>query len=626
MTTAVRKRQQLTGMRYERVDLVPDGANEHADILIAKNRPPSPRVLRVSKAMGSVTCNKCGMKNGKGAKVCRRCGSHDLETTRVDVTKTVVNPRTKKVPKNDDAANSTSNASGYTFEDEQYDQDNGENGQALGDAVERSVMSKSLNSEGGWFPIRKDDVDDVDNEKREKQVEGEDSDDDIEELAETKPVGLRPDRRIGYADTATGANDTTGMTFKSRSGAFKAKKLRKTAVERPGLNSWDYGDQGSQEVAENAEQMYRSESQPTRAAQERRDSTLSDVLAKAGGRRRRRSNREGLDILENGNSGIYQHPGVKRNGTNTGQRKITNQGRTAVAPPGNPLDRNKMSGPVAKNSNIPLSTLEALNLGVGLAENIGLIMKANRPDLYETAVGEFLDHLNAFAGEWFGGGSVSKSKYAGKQAMEVADRVNAILRKASPEAEMSDEASEDGDADDADSKRPKVYSKKSIDAGEDESRVGKKKVFKSLSDPQDPYAGLPAVVRKKLEQFDDFQELRTQEQYLAKARTLRGLPGFNEDKVAKQLRTAYEADQEAGDYLYETLSASANAVNDSGIFKQLGMPGMGTDTADDPMGRADAWARSQVSKANDGVTVEQLRVQYMREHGADFYQPAKQLQ
>lgn len=614
--TVVRKRQQLTNMKYERVDLVPEGANAHANILIAKNRREAPKVLTVRKAMGSVECNNCGKMNGKGANVCRFCHSTDLAETRVEVTKTVVNPKTKKVPKNDDAANSTSNASGYTFEDQQYDQDNSENGQALGDSVERNVLEK------GWFeePIRKDDVDDVDNERNEKQKEGEDSDDDIEELSMRKPVGTKPDKRSGYIDGNTGANDVMTATAKSRTG-IKRKFLK----EKPGRNSYDYGDQGSQEVAESAEQMYRSESQPTREAQERRESTMSDVLAKAA--RRRRKNSEGLDILDNGNDGIYQRPGVKRNGTNTGHNKTTNAGRTAVAPPKNPLDVGKSLRVRKARGLSPLAQLEALNIGVGLAENLGLIMKSNRPDLYEATVTDFLDTLNAAFGEWQAGSTVTKARTADAQVEDVADRVNAILAKASPEAEMSDEASEGEDADEVDSKRPSIPSKKSQNAGEDNTSVGKNRVGinKSLED-DDPYAGLHPVVKSQLKELQELKELQTSEHYLKKANELRGLPGFNADRIAKQLRTTYETlGDEDGDALFETLSASANAVQDSGVYKQLGMPGVGTMATDDPMARADEWAKSQISKSADGTTVEQLRVEYMRQHPGEFYQPAKSL-
>lgn len=611
--TAVRKRQQLTGMKYDRVDLVPDGANAHAHILIAKNKVAGEKVLTVSKAMGSVKCNHCGKMNGKGANVCRYCHSTDLAKTLVEVKKTVVNP--KKVPKNDDATNSTSNASGYTFEDEQYDQDNGENGQALGDSVERSVLEKS-----GWFEIRKDDIGDVNNERNEREKEGEDPDDDIEELSMRKPVGTRPDKRSGYIDGNTGANDVMTATAKGLRPVIKKKFLK----EKPGLNSFDYGDQGSQEVAESAEQMYRSESQPTEEAQERRESTMSDVLAKAG--RRRRKNAEGLDILENGNTGIYQRPGVKRNGTNTGHNKTTNAGRTAVAPPKNPLDVGKSLRVRKSREMDPLAQLEALNVGVSLAENLGLIIQKGRPELYETVVKDFLGSLNAYFGEWQSGGTVTKSKTAEAQVEDIADRVEAILAKASPESEMSDEAAEGESPDSVDSKRPKLYSKKSQNAGEDNTSVGKNRVNKSLTDGDDPYAGLHPVVKSQLQELKEFREMQREAEYLKKARTLRGLPGFDEARIAKQLQNTYETlGEEDGDLLYQTLSASAAAVQDGGIFKQYGLPGSGTSSSDDPMARADEWAKTQINKSGEGKTIEQLRVDYMREHPGEFYQPAKSL-
>lgn len=613
MTTAVRKRTQLTGMKYDRVDLVPDGANGEAHVVLVKNRSGQPKRVVTSKSMGQVKCNGCGAMNSRSAKQCKSCGSADLAKTLVTVTKTVVNP--KKVPKNDDATNSTSNADGYTFEDQQYDQDNGENGQALGDSVERNVLTKS----GGWFDvdIRKDDVDDVDNERNEHEKEGPDPDDDIEEMSMRKPVGTRPDKRSGYINGNNGNNDV--MVGKKKSG-IKRKFLK----EKPGRNSFDYADQGSQEIAESAEQMYRSESQPTPQAQERRESTMSDVFAKAG--RRRRKNSEGLDILENGNTGIYQRPGVKRNGTNTGHNKTTNSGRTSVSPPGNPLDRGgvgKSFRTVRKNNELPLMQLEALNIGVGLAENLGEILKKGRTDLYEETVTNFLDTLNASFGEWQAGSTITKAKTVDAQADDVAERVSAILAKASPEAEMSDEASEGGDADDVDSKRPSIPSKKSQNAGEDNTSVGKNRVNKSLSEP-DPYEGLSPIVKSRLQRLEALEEEREQGAYLAKARELRGLPGFNEENIAKQLRNTYETlGEESGDQLFQTLKASANVVQESNVFKQFGMPGVGTSASEDPMVKAYAYADSAIQKGNVEKSRDALIAEYIRDHGAEFYQPAK---
>jgi DNA-directed RNA polymerase subunit RPC12/RpoP len=614
VTTAVRKRHQLTGMKYDRVDLVPDGANAHAHILIAKNKEAQPKRVVTRKAMGQVQCNECGSKVAKSAQRCPECSSTDLATTVVQVTKTVHNP--KKVPKNDDATNSTSNASGYTFEDQQYDQDNGENGQALGDAVERNVLKKS----GGWFDVevRKDDVDDVDNERFEHEKEGEDPDDDIEQMSMTKPVGTRPDRRSGYKNGATGAMDVT-MMGKSRTG-IKRKFLK----EKPGRNSFDYADQGSQEIAESAEHMYRAESQPTPQAQERRESTMSDVFAKAA--RRRRKNSEGLDILENGNTGIYQRPGVKRNGTNTGHNKTTSRERTAVAPPGNPLDRGGVgkSFRVRKSNNdLPLMQLEALNIGVGLAENLGEIIRKGRADLYEETVEDFLTTLNAAFGEWQAGSTITKSKTVDAQAEDVAERVSVIIAKASPEAEMSDEASEGEDADDVDSKRPSIPSKKSQNAGEDSTSVGKNRFNKSLSD-DDPYAGLHPEVVAKLKRLEQVEEERTHGVYLTKARELRGLPGFDEERIAKQLRNAYETlGDDEGDALFQTLSAASNTVQDSAVFKQFGLPGTGTSASEDPMVKAYAYADSSIQKGNVQKSREALVAEYMHQHPGEFYQPAK---
>lgn len=638
--TVVRKRHVLTGMKYDRVDLVGEGANGHADILIAKNRKPQTNVAK--KAMGTYQCQDCGA-NQKGitkSRACISCDSENLNYVEVTVSKKVTpvgakqtNPqqaKTKKVPSNDDATN----AGQYTFEDQQYDQDNGENGQALGDAVERSVLNKS---QPNWFEVDvnksdyldynpeqdKDgrDVGNVDNMKDEHMKEGEQNDEEQERLAEKQPTGLRPDRETGYLNTDTKTHASMMATHKSRN--FDLGKKRTFKKEKPGRNSWDYGDQGSQEVAESAEQMFRSNSQPTPEAQSRQDSTRSKVVVKA---RRKRTNREGLDIIDHtsdGNAqGIYSQPGVKRNGTGTGHNKYTNKPRTAVAPPGNPNDVGKR---VVKS--IDLASLEALNLGVQFAENMNAILKSNRPEAYNELMADFVETVNAVAGEWFVGSSITKSKNADAQANDIAQRALAIISKASPAAEASDDAAQGEDADEVDKKSNNnaVGKLKTSYPGNNKNEkeqtvVGKKKIFKSLQD--NPYEGFPEEVMKKFAELDELKEERAQQVYLSKARELRGLPGYNEEKVAKQLRDAYEADAEGGEYLFQTLSAAANVAHDSTIFKQFGLPGSGAD-ASDPMAKARAYAQSHVTKGANGPSEDVLMAEYIKEHGAEFYAEAK---
>lgn len=617
--TQVRKRHILTGMKYDRVDLVGEGANGHADILIAKNRQPV-KVRSVHKAMGTFECAECGTQHSSVTKsaTCSECGSLNLNYTEVLVTKKVT-PMTKKAPKNDDATN----AGQYTFEDEQYDQDNGENGQALGDAVERAT----LNKKAGWFEVDVEkadtgtDVGNVDNTEMEAQKEGEDRDDDIEALAEKKPTGLSPDKRSGYTNTATSSSDSTMSTHKSRYFSL-TKKVKK---EKPGRNSFDYGDQGSQEVAESAEQMFRSQSQPTQAAQSRQESTMSKVVVKA--RRGRKTNHEGLDIIDHtkdGAEGIYSKPGVKRNGTGTGHNKHTTKPRTSVAPPGNPMDK----GGVSKSIDPSLPTLEALNLGTQLAENIHLILKNNKPELFNAVVTEFVDALGTGMNEWIDGSTITKAKNTDAQAQDVAQRVLDIISKASPASEMSDEAAEGCDPDKMDDVADNSVGKlKTSYPGNNQNEkeqtvVGKNKdaIFKSVDD--DPYEGLSEPVVKKLQQLDELVELQTQEKYIQKARTLKTLPGFSEEKIAKQLRSAYEVDEEGGDYLYQTLSAAANTTKDSEIFKQYGMPGQGA-SEDDPIAKARAYAQSHISKGAEGPSEDVLMAEYMKQHGAEFYAEAK---
>lgn len=621
--TQVRKRQHvLTGMKYDRVDLVSEGANGHADILIAKNKQTR-RPAIVRKAMGTFECGDCGTahKSIKKAAACSNCGSRNMNYTEVIVTKSSSPlPPTKKKPKNDAATN----AGQYTFEDEQYDQDNSENAQALGDAVERSVLNKG----SGWFPVNKgsltvqtgdgsgDDVDDVDNEAHEAEKEGTDSDKDIENKAMTVPTGLSPDSGTGFKKL----DATTKVTAKSRYFG-KRKPLKK---ERPGLNSLDYGDQGSQEVAESAEQMYRSESQPTSEAQDRRESTMSDVFAK--GRRRR----DGMDNMRTGNQGIFGS-GARAGARKTPTRaKTTNKQRTAVAPPGNPMDVGKSRRVVLKKSaGHELQTLEALNIGTKFAENMGLILKANKPELYEAVVSDFLSTLNAAAGEWFAGSSVTKSKYSEEQAEDIAERVLSLIEKASPESEMSDEAAEGTNPSSmdkvADNSVGTLKTRTRRNSNEKvQEVVGKnKEVNKSVDATDDPYAGLDPIVKARFQRLDELEELQTQEFYLNKAKELRHLPGFNAERIAKQLRKAGEDGEEEFEYLFKTLSGASNMAEDSAVFKQYGMPGAGSMTDDDPMARAYAYADSNIQKGADSSTREQLAVEYMRQNPAEFYQPAK---
>jgi hypothetical protein len=626
--TQVRKRQRLTGMRYDRVDLVNDGANAHAHIVLAKNKSLPPRSQTVSKAMSQIKCNNCQKMNAKGASSCKFCHSTDLAKTRIEITKTVTNakPPSKKTPKNDDATN----AGQYTFEDEQYDQDNGENGESLGDAVERSVMNKSLDG-GGWFEedIEKSDVgtevDNVDNEKMEHQKEGEDDDEDIETLAETKPTKTTRQRPVGYQNTNTSTHANTGMTHKSRRYDFeltlgKKKPLKKNA-EKPGLNSLDHADEGSQNVAESAEQMYRANSQPTEPAQTRLESTMSDAngpLRVGKARRRKRSNAEGLDIMENGSDGVYSKPGVKRNGTGTGHSKYTTRARTAVSPPGNPLDKSRFSA----SDHV---ALEALNLGVKLAENMASIHKSGNFDVYPEMMADFVNAVNAAAQEWYVDGSVTKAKDAGKYAEDIANRAYAILAKASPASEMSDEAAEGVDPEDMDSVADNGMGKLK-DVGGDDTKVGKNKSLKKSRN-----ADYDEVTKAKFDQLDALLEERTQTEFINKAKQMRALPGFNQEVVAKQLRDAYEISTENGEQLEKMLIASANHVADSSVMKQFGMTGsgsvMGGDDMDAKMAQAYASAEQQIGKSNTATgiakTKEQLAVEYMMDHGADFYQQAK---
>jgi hypothetical protein len=654
--TEVRKRQALTRMKYDRVDLVAEGANAHAHILLAKNRKPAPKTLTVRKAMGQIKCNHCGMMNAKGAQKCKRCGSSDLAKTRIVVTKTVTN--LKNAPKNDDSTNSPSNASGYTFEDEQYDQDNGENGEALGGSIEDDIddvggdsakMSKSNSgaSRDGWFEddIEKADagsgesVDTVDNEALEHQKEGEDDDSEIEQLAETKPVSLKrpPNPGSGYTNTATSSSDSTMATHKSRADFGKKKRLKKTA-ENPGLNSYDLTDGGSQVVTENAEHMYRHEADPTVPAQTRLESTMSDANRplRIGKARRKKTNREGLDIMDHGTAdGIYTKPGVKRNGVGTGHNKYTTKPRTAVAPPPNPLDKSRRMSPEQLQKG--LVAVEAANLAVRLAKNLVAIHDKDRPDLYPAVVEDFLDVLNAGAQEWFAGSSITKSSSLGTQVENVATEVYELLSKASPASEMSDEASEGVDADKMDSVATNSMGrlKTTTRANKNEkveTVVGKnKKLYKSVAQSGEDSieVELDPVLKGRLDMLEDLLEEREQNKYISKARELRGIPGWNEEKVAKQLRVAYETDPEMGAELEQMLAASANVVNDSAVLKQYGMTGAGSLGDDDmnaKVAKAYAAADDQIRKSNgEGVTREQAAVQYMKDHPGEFYQEAKQL-
>lgn len=613
MTTNVRKRHVLRGMRYDRVDLVSEGANGHADILIAKNMDKKPRPRIIRKTMATYECGECGHANDRTAvsksALCGNCGSADLHYTEVAVTK--ASTPVKKEPKNDESTN----AGQYTYEDEQYDQDNGENGAALGDAVERSVVNKS-----GWFPVAKGalvtqtgdgsgrSVDDVDNEKLEHQKEGEDSDVGIERMSMTLPVGTRPDKRSGYKKLNTATKVTQKSLF-----SLVDKKKNILTQEKPGRNSVDYADQGSQEVAESAEQMYRAENHMTPEAEERRESTMSDVNALNKARRRRKTNHEGLDILDNGNEGIYNGRTVRRNGTGTGSKKTTNRQRTAVSPPGNPLDKSRRivvrkSAPV---DDAALPALEALNMGVKLAENMGLILKNNKPDLYETVMEDFVGAMNAAFDTWSSGSAITKSKDADAQADDVAQRVRAIISKAAPDSE---DDSDDDDSDDGDSDS----SKKNMGG----DKMAKKKFYKNISGGR--YAGVPVEVAKRLERLDELEELQTVEKFNNMADQVRYVPGFNRERVAKQLRTAFSESEDDGQALFEMLAGASNSQQDSVIYKQLGRSGAGTNSSD-PMAAAYAYADANISKSGNGPTREQLIADYIREHGADFYQPAKNL-
>jgi DNA-directed RNA polymerase subunit RPC12/RpoP len=593
-------------MRYDRVDLVSEGANGHADILIAKNKTGGESAFRkpivVRKKMGTYECGDCGTphKSVNKSSKCSECGSKNMNYTEVEVVKKTA-PATKQTPKNDDSTN----AGQYTFEDEQYDQESGENGAALGNVTEQSIVNK------GWFEIGKSslthqnddgdggDVDTVDNEKNEDEREGSDSDKGTELLAMTLPVGGSSDKRSGFKALSSPNKSTVG-------------KKRTARAEKPGLNSYDLTDQGSQVVAEDAEQMYRSAHEMDPQSQEHRDSTMSDAFSKG----RRKTNKEGLKILDNGTDGINAARGVRRNGTNTGSKKTTAAGRTSVKPPQNPLDKSRR---IVLKKSVPsdhaVSTLEALNLGTKLAENIGIILAKGKPDLYETVMDGFLESFNAAAEEWMNGSSVTKSANADTQAEDVAKRAYAIISKAMSDDSDDDEGDDDENSDD-DSGSKKLKKMKGAD------KVGKS-LYKSGDAEGNPYEGVPVSVQKRLQRLDELEELQTQQRYDDMAAELRHLPGYNQERIAKQLRKAYEDSDDDGDYLLQTLTASANSQRDSNIYKQFGMPGDGTSANTDPMTKAYAYADSHISKSGDGPSRDQLVVEYMNQHPGEFYQEAK---
>jgi hypothetical protein len=612
MTTAVRKRgrQTLTNLKVSRVDLVPDGANEWADIVFAKAREQTPDV--VHKARGSVMCNNCKKPIGKGHTTCPNCGSTNLSKTRIDVIKSVT--PVKKPPKNDAAPDNQSETYDDTARDDDQDEDD----------VQKS----------GWYDIdvRKDDIEDVDNKSREKMVEGEDNDDDIEALAEKTPD--KATKRSGFKNTSSPAEDTTMMTMKNRSGSVtvmaKGKKLN---------FSVDHGDEGSQEVVENAEQMYRSESEPDTSSDDHMDNTLASVVHKAfgpgptqlraikrGTKKKGIGKKQGLQALDLSTYKFYDQSGVTRNGTNTGHgagnNKTTTRQRTAVPPPPNPNDPGASGGPVGKSLRIRKSLLrtdtapiEALNLSTAFADNMCAVLKSGSAENYAVVMDDFVSTMNAAASVWFAGDTVAKANTAAVQRNRIVERVQNIL-KASTEAESSDDAAAGKDEDEVDSERPDnpAHKPTSTDAGDVTGMVNKGK--------EDIYKGLSPAAAKILAEAEQVIEKGKVDRWNDTAAQYADIPGTDVTALAKSLRSLHETDEANYNAVVTALDAAKAQLADSAVFTQIGKSGAGSRNAD-PMAKANEYADTMVLKSGVAKSRDELVMEYMLEHPGEFYQQSK---
>lgn len=212
--------------------------------------------------------------------------------------------------------------------------------------------------------------------------------------------------------------------------------------------------------------------------------------------------------------------------------------------------------PGVKKSYTPLRAAEVLNLSTALAEDIVKVLNGEAD--YESVMVEFNDVMDAAAESWLSGANVSKSSLGSHRAL-ITERVNGIM--------------------------------------------GTKKIKKSHDDP---YAGLPAEVRKSLENADKIVEERETEKWLEVAKGYSHFPG---DKVelAKSLRTLHETDEDAYKVMKATLDAGQHNLEQGDIFKRFGENGEGET---DEVKKRRSAAQELVSKG-EFKTIEQAEVHLM---------------
>lgn len=247
-----------------------------------------------------------------------------------------------------------------------------------------------------------------------------------------------------------------------------------------------------------------------------------------------------------------------------------------------------------KKSDIPLLSLEVLNIATACAEDIVKVFAEGkgRSD-YESSMLELNNVMDSAAENWFKGTNVTKAEDAEGHASLIRERVNGIITKEGKTMP-----------------RPKNF-----DSLDDETKAyiselegdGEGVVKSAITKRED----LPDDVRKSLADADRIVEAEAVRHWDETAKSYSHFPG-DKTELAKTLRGLSEKAPEEFEELKKSLDAAEEGLKNSEIFKSYGLPGGGEDSS---VSKHHATAKELVSKG-EFETLEQAEASLM--NGSDY--------
>lgn len=123
-------------------------------------------------------------------------------------------------------------------------------------------------------------------------------------------------------------------------------------------------------------------------------------------------------------------------------------------------------------------------------------------------------------------------------------------------------------------------------------------------------------IEKALKEEKDRRELET---WVAKAKEeLDGIPGKTAEELGTELKKLADVDTEIADSQFNVLKASAEAIKEGNLLKELG--GRGMDVAGSAMDKINKLAEKLIEKSSGELTKEQARVKIMDENPSLYTQ------